>query len=208
MTLLHIDSSPMYERSESRWLSASVVQAILARHKDLSVQYRDLAADPIPHLTEPAFLASRAPLEALSDEQRVHRQRFETLVDELLAAQIVVIGLPMYNLGIPSQLKSWLDHIAVPGRTFRYTERGIVGLIKGLRVVLASSRGGIYSQAERRHLDFQESYMEAVLGMLGITDIQTVRVEGVNMGSESRAQARSAATSAINDMFCTAIPGM
>jgi len=120
----------------------------------------------------------------------------EAALDEFLAADIVVLGAPMYNFSIPSQLKAWIDRVAVAGKTFRYTETGPVGLAGGKKVIVASSRGGFYGPGSpTAALDHQESYLRAVFGFLGITDITFIRAEGVAIGTESRAKAIDAAKS-------------
>jgi FMN-dependent NADH-azoreductase len=126
----------------------------------------------------------------------------DALVEELLAADAIVIGAPMYNFSIPTQLKAWIDRIAQAGRTFRYTEKGPVGLASGKKVVIASSRGGRYAgTALENALDHQEAYLRAVLGFLGITDVTVVRAEGTGMGPEAQAQALESARRHIETLF-------
>src|SRR3979411_2911288 len=115
------------------------------------------------------------------------------LVDELAAADVLVLAVPMYNFGLPSSLKAWIDHIVRPGRTFSYSEKGPEGLLKGKKAVVVVARGGAYSEGPAQQLDFQESYLRAVLGFIGITNVHVVRVEGVAMGEEALKNAMASA---------------
>ncbi len=177
MNILHLDASTLGEQSVSRQLSADIVAQLRDQNPDAIVHYRDLVADPLPHWT-PSTGISREP-----------GQMGRELLDEFLSADIVVMGVPMYNFGIPSQLKAWIDHIAVPGQVFRYTEKGPVGLAGGKQIVVASARGGIYSQGPAAAMDFQENYLRAFFGFIGIDDIRFVRAEGVAISPEHRESA-------------------
>jgi FMN-dependent NADH-azoreductase len=178
MKLLHIDSSILGEQSVSRQLTAKLVSAARSKHPEAQVQYRDLAAPP-----------ADAPESA-------------TDLDAFLEADTLVIGAPMYNLGIPSQLKAWIDRIAVAGKTFRYTEHGPQGLAGGKRVLVASTRGGIYSgDSPAARLEHQESYLRSVFSLLGINELEFVRAEGLNMGEAMRAKALQAADADIETAF-------
>lgn len=193
MKLLHLDSSILGEGSVSRTLSAEVVAAQRAAHSGIDIVYRDLAADPIGHLNGPRLTAMQGvtPSDA-SIEADV--EKGQAALEEFLAADIVVIGAPMYNFTIPSQLKAWIDRIAVAGKTFRYTEHGPQGLASGKRVIIASSRGGIFGAGSpAAAFDHQETYLRALFGFLGITDITFIRAEGVAMGPNARQQAIAAA---------------
>src|SRR5262249_4206633 len=193
MKLLHIDSSALGGGSVSRQLTQAIVAGWRDAHPDLAVVYRDLAADPPPHFSPALAGAMFGKPEDLSPAQRADLALSEALISEFLAADAVVIGAPMYNFSIPSQLKAWIDRITQKGRTFAYTEKGPVGLAGGKRVIIASSRGGIYSDEARRALDFQESYLRGVLSFFGVTDVTMVRAEGVNISPEAKAQAVAAA---------------
>ncbi|HJT98019.1 MAG TPA: FMN-dependent NADH-azoreductase [Rhodanobacteraceae bacterium] len=178
MKLLHIDSSALGQHSVSRELSAAIVAGWKRRHSGLEVVYRDLAAEPLPHwspiadTTDPATILGQA------------------VLDEFLSADVVVIGAPMYNFGIPSSLKAWIDRVMIAGKTFRYTENGAEGLAGGKKVIVASSRGGFYGEGSAMaDFDFQEAYLRHVLGFAGVTDIELVRAEGIGMGPEQRAKA-------------------
>lgn len=186
MKLLHIDSSVLGANSASRELGA----AIVARWRDevpgLSVQYRDLDADPLPHLDGQA-LSGAAPAAAAESER---------VLQQFLDADIVVIGAPMYNFSIPSTLKAWIDRIAVAGRTFRYTADGPEGLAGGKQVIVASARGGLHSNAPS---DFQEPYLKFIFGFMGIRDIEFVRAEGLGLSPQHRSDAMAAAHAAIGE---------
>ena len=184
MKLLHLDSSALGANSVSRELSAAIVAQWQARHPGLEVEYRDLDSNPLPHLTG-ASLAKADPVEA-EESARV--------LEQFLSATIVVIGVPMYNFGIPSTLKAWIDRIAVAGRTFRYTANGPEGLAGGRKVIIASARGGVHSNSPS---DFQEPYLRQVFAFLGIDDLQFVRAEGVSLSPQHRTEALAAARAAI-----------
>ena len=184
MKLLHIDSSILGENSASRELTA----AIAARWQDavpgLQRQYRDLDSQPLPHL-DGAALAKADPAAAVEAER---------VMAEFLAADIVVIGAPMYNFSIPSTLKAWIDRVSVAGRTFRYTEKGPQGLAGGKKVIVASTRGGLHSGAAS---DFVEPYLRFLFGFLGVTDIEFVTAEGLAFSPEHRVEALATARAAI-----------
>lgn len=181
MKLLHIDSSVLGENSASRSMTAAIVARLRAEHPGIEVSRRDLAAQSLPHFTP--VLAEGHPCVARNGE----------ILDEFLAADIVVIGAPMYNFTIPTQLKAWLDRVLIAGRTFRYTENGPEGLAGGKRVIIASSRGGIYSEGPAQAVDFQETYLKHVFGVIGIRDVEFVRAEGLNLGAEQREAAMTRA---------------
>lgn len=186
MNLLHIDSSALGAHSVSRELGAALVEAWKRRHPDGTVVHRDLAANPLPHWTPVA-----------DADDPAARTNAEVL-DEFLAADTIVIGAPMYNFGVPSTLKAWIDRIAIAGKTFRYDADGPQGLAGGKRVVIASSRGGVYSEGSPyAAADFQEAYLRQVFGFLGVTDIEVVRAEGVNLGPEQKAAAVASAHASI-----------
>jgi FMN-dependent NADH-azoreductase len=196
-TLLHIDSSASAAHSVSRALTADVVANWVRAEPSLVVRYRDLAAQPIAHLTADMLQGDG---DAPADLQRERRQS-EAVVAEFLAADVVVIGAPMYNFAISSQLKAWIDRIVRAGRTFRYEPSGPVGLAGGKRVVIVSSRGGAYASAERGRLDFQESYLKLILDFMGVTDVRIIRAEGLAKGPEHRDSATRAARAAIAELF-------
>ena len=185
MKLLHVDSSILGQGSVSRELSANVVATFRSSHPDLTVARLDLAATPIGHLTAAHLAAAQGAL--VDDALKSDVALGEAALEAFLAADIVVIGAPMYNLGVPSQLKAWIDRISVAGKTFRYGDQGPVGLCGGKKLVIASSRGGIYSEGSpAAPFDHQESYLKVAFGFLGITDLTFIRAEGVAMGTQAR----------------------
>ncbi|MEG0413022.1 MAG: FMN-dependent NADH-azoreductase [Comamonas sp.] len=198
MKLLHVDSSITGENSASRKLTQQIVTAWTAKHPDTEVEYLDLVAQAPNHFTMAAMAPRTGQTEGLSAEQTAENAVSEQLVSQFLAADVIVIGAPFYNFSIPSQLKAWIDRLAQPGRTFRYTASGPEGLAKGKTVIVASSRGGVYSTTEAMQaLEHQESYLKVVLGFFGITDVRFVRAEGLGLGPEAVA---SAFASAANDV--------
>lgn len=196
MNLLHIDSSALGANSVSRELTRRVVAEWQATHAGTAVEYLDLAVDAPSHLDMDS-LGFRLGLEAagLSEAQKRENTVSEKLVSQFLAADVVVVGAPMYNFTIPSQLKAWIDRIAQAGRTFRYTEKGPEGLAGGKTVIVVSSRGGAYG--DNSAFDHQESYLKTVFGFFGVTDVRFVRAEGVAMGDAAKAKALAEADASI-----------
>lgn len=185
MKLLHVDSSIQADASASRLLSAAVVARLEGLHPDLEVHHRDLAADPLPHLTLDRLASAEA----------------SAVLDEFLAADIVVIGAPMYNFGLPSQLKAWFDHILINGRTFRYTAEGPEGMAGDKRVIVTASRGGFFGEASGPAAnEHSESHLRTMLGFMGITDPEIVVAEGVAIAPEHRQTALDAALARIDDI--------
>ena len=194
MTLLHIDSSPLAANSVSRQLTRGIVDQWLASHPGTRVEHLDLAVDAPNHLDMDSLGFRLGPdAVGLGDVQQRENRLSEQLVRQFLAADVIVVGAPMYNFSVPTQLKAWIDRIAQAGRTFTYTAQGPKGLAGGKTVIIASTRGGIYAEGS----EHQESYLRMVFGFLGITDIRVVRAEGLAMGDEPRAKALAAARDAI-----------
>jgi FMN-dependent NADH-azoreductase len=185
MKLLHIDSSILGEGSASRTLTREIVDRYQAARPDTEVTYLDLAADELPHLS-PRALARVDARDAARDEQALA---------QFLAADVVVIGAPMYNFTIPSQLKAWIDRIAVAGKTFRYGPKGPEGLAGDKRVIVAIARGGVYPAGSPA--EFGESYLRHLFGFLGVRDLTVVRAEGLKISPEHREAAIVAARAAI-----------
>ncbi|RUO98223.1 FMN-dependent NADH-azoreductase [Hyphomicrobium sp.] len=197
MKLLHVDSSILGPGSVSRQLSAEIVAAERRLHPDLQVVYRDLATTPVGHLSGAHLAAAQGAAPEAADVQQ-DVAAGQAALQEFLDADIVVVGAPMYNFAIPSQLKAWIDRLAVAGKTFRYSEKGAEGLAGGKKVVIASSRGGFYGpQTPIAFLDHQETYLRNIFGFFGISDITFVRAEGVALGADQRAQSIAAAQGAI-----------
>ncbi|WP_343722086.1 FMN-dependent NADH-azoreductase [Herbaspirillum seropedicae] len=194
MKILHLDSSILAEASASRVLSAAVVEELRILHPTAQVSVRDLAAAPIAHLDGPIAAGFRQPgANHASPEVRAEQALSETLVSQFLNSDVIVLGVPMYNFSIPSQLKAWLDRVAQPGRTFRYTENGPLGLSGEKAVIIASTRGGMYSSGPAAVMDHQEAYLKAFFGFLGIERVRFVRAERLTKGAELRSQSMRAA---------------
>jgi FMN-dependent NADH-azoreductase len=160
---------------------------------------RDLGANPIPHLSFDSAAALRT--EPASDAQTAARALSDQLVAELKAADVVVIGAPMYNFGIASTLKAWFDHVLRAGVTFRYTQAGPEGLLAGKRAIVVVTRGGLYSEGPAQAMDAQEPHLRTLLGFMGITDVAIVRAERLAFGDEARDLAISAAGSHLDDVI-------
>ena len=195
MKLLHIDSSILGDNSTSRVLTKNIVAQWVSNHPGTEVDYLDLATHAPAHF-DFAAMGYRAGVadEALSPAQRTANLQTDALIQQFLHADVVVLGAPMYNFSVPSQLKAWVDRIAQPGFTFKYGPTGAVGLATGKTVIIASTRGGAYSTSDAgRALDHQESFLQAALGFLGVTDIRIVRAEGLAMGPDARTAALEAA---------------
>lgn len=184
MKLLQIDSSALGAQSATRELTQAIVADFASRVPELEVSYRDLDREPLPHLTAASLGGDAAQL-ALR----------EMLLAEFLGADVIVLGAPMYNFGIPSTLKAWIDRIAVAGRTFRYTAEGPVGLAGGREVIVASARGS--ALGEHSPADFQEAYLRHLFGFLGIEDITFVRAEGLALSPGHRTRAMGEALARI-----------
>lgn len=199
--LLHIDSSILGGNSVSRQLTAQIVASWRAANPNTEISYLDLAVDTPSHLSAES-LGFRLPAgsEGLSEIQQRENAISEALVSQFLAADVVVIGAPFYNFAIPSQLKAWIDRIAQVGRTFKYTDKGPVGLAGGKTVIVASTRGGVYATSDAGNaMEHQESYLKTIFGFLGVTDVRFVRAEGLAMGDAAKAAALSAAQANITE---------
>jgi FMN-dependent NADH-azoreductase len=180
---LLIQSSPRGLESYSQKVAQSIVDDLKRHHPDATVTVRNLAQNPPPHVGE-AFVGgiSTGP-EQRTPEQARALALSDVLIDELFAANLIVFAVPMHNFGPPSTLKAWIDHVVRVGRTVSYSHAGPEGMLKGKRVILVLARGGVYSDGPAKPLDFQEPYLRAILGFIGITDIEVVPVEGVAMSA-------------------------
>jgi len=198
--ILVVTSSALGGASVSTRLVEDAVAALRRQDPAARIVTRDLGAQPVPHLDLDSATAIRggepqnpaqAAAQALSDE----------LIAELEAADTIVIGAPMYNFGIASTLKAWFDHVLRAGVTFRYTERGPVGLLAGKRVVVIETRGGLYSEGPAAPMDSQEPHLRTLLGFIGMTDVTFIRAEKLAFGPEAREQAIDAARARIGEAF-------
>jgi FMN-dependent NADH-azoreductase len=196
MKLLHIDSSVLGPNSVSRRVSAAIVDRLQTATPDLNVTYRDLTATPLAHLSGSHLAAAQGAVpEAVALQQDLAAG--QTVLEEFLATDIVVIGAPMYNFTIPSQLKAWIDRILVAGKTFKYSAQGVQGLAGNKRVIIAISRGGFYGagtpSAAAEHL---ETYLHSVFSFIGIANPEIIVAEGVQIGPEQREKALESALTA------------
>lgn len=184
-TLLLIESSVRQRDSVSRQLSEEFVAQWRQANPGGRVLSRDLAREPLPHLDADLLGGWMKPAAEQSAAEQAALARSDQLIEELLAADVLVLGAPMYNFAIPSTLKAWLDHVLRAGVTFKYTEQGPRGLLQGKRAYVLTARGGLYAGGP---LDQQEPYLRQALGFIGIDDVQFVHAEGLNMGGDSAAQ--------------------
>jgi FMN-dependent NADH-azoreductase len=184
MNILQIKSSILGDNSQSSRLA----DAFVALHPNAAVVVRDLAANPVPHLDGARVAAFFSKPEERSAEQKTVVAYSDELIDELRRADVLVLGLPMYNFGVPSQLKAWFDHVARAGETFKYTEKGAVGLLTGKKAYVFAARGGLYGDNHS-----QTQFVREFLGFIGISDVEFVYAEGLAIGAESRNNSLSAA---------------
>ncbi len=195
MSILVLTSSLSGAGSVSNSLVTRAVERLTAARPGVAVVRRDLAANPIPHLDADGAAGVRG--EPASEAQRAARATSDALIAELIAADTLVIGAPMYNFGIPTTLKTWFDYVLRPGVTFRYTEAGPEGLVKGKTAIVLVSRGGFYSEGPAQPFDSQEPHLRTLLGFMGVTDVSFVRAEKLGMGADAQRAAISAAETEI-----------
>jgi FMN-dependent NADH-azoreductase len=202
MKLLHIDSSILGDNSASRQLSAGVVKAWQAAEPGVEVTYRDLADDAINHFSGATLGALGTAAELRDAVQKHEAELSASSLAQFLAADAIVVGAPMYNFTIPTQLKAWIDRIAVAGQTFHYTEAGPEGLCGNKKVIIVSTSGGMH--AGQATGAAHEGYLKLLFGFLGITDIEIVRAEGLAYGDEVRSKSMSDANVLINEQLFAA----
>jgi FMN-dependent NADH-azoreductase len=184
MTLLQINASLNNGNGQSSQLANQFVAAFRKRHPDAKIVVRDVAAaDPVPHLDAERFGALTTKPEQRNTRQRAMVAYSDALIDELRQAEVIVLGLPMYNFGVPSQLKAYFDHIARAGVTFNYTEKGPVGQLTGKKVYVFATRGGLYAGTP---MDTQTRYVRDFLGFIGMSDVEFVYAEGLAVSPQSR----------------------
>lgn len=194
MNILHLDSSALGDFSASRQLTAAAVASLSAAAPGASVVYRDLAATPLTHISGPLLQVMRAQWNKaipMNQELSTEAMQSELLLMEFLDADVIVVGAPMYNFSVPSTLKAWLDRIVQRDRTFTYDRKGNSrGLAQGKKVVLVSTRGGsMAGQPDETRMDHQEAYLLAVFNYIGISDVNIVRAEGIDLGPNVRQHA-------------------
>jgi len=197
-TLLQIQASIFSNGGQSSRLAERFVSQWRAANPGAEVITRDLARDPVPHLTAERFQAFLAKPEERTLEQEADAAYSDTLIHELKRADVIVLGLPMYNFGLPSSLKAYFDHIARAGRTFSYTEKGPVGLLTGKKAYVFATRGGLYAGGA---LDTQTPYVRDFLRFLGINDVEFVYAEGLGMGDAAKNAALAKAENAIGSLI-------
>jgi FMN-dependent NADH-azoreductase len=191
VNILYLTSSPRGAASYSNKVGAQVLQELQRVHPSADLVVRDLAREVLPHIDENFAAGMAQPLEKRTPAQQTAITRSDILIDELLAADIIVIAVAMINFGIPSTLKVWVDHVTRRGRTFVYGEKGPQGLVTGKRVILVQAKGGVYSGSMQPY-DFVAPYLKHMLGFLGMTDMLVIDVEGTTLGADmaERALAR------------------
>lgn len=196
MKILQINSSARAEGSHSTRLANALVERLRAAQPQATLSVRDLGRTPHPMLDEAALQALFSPSEQRTPEQAARVALDDALIAEIQAADVVVLGVPMYNFGVPSQLKNWIDAISRVQVTFRYTDKGPEGLLTGKKVYVALTRGGLYRNTPN---DSQTPYLKTFLGFLGMTDVQFVYAEGLAMGPEAEQNALASAHSQIEE---------
>lgn len=179
--ILMIEISPRGQESASRAVADTLAQRLASLHPSAKLVRRDLARENLPHLdgTTLRAISTKDTEEAAKLKEAAHLS--DQLTDELLASDLLVISTPMWNFGIPSALKAWIDLVVRPGRTFQYAEGGVLGLAKGRKAILILASGGVFTEGPWRSWDFVEPYLRQILGFIGITDVQTVRAQGMNI---------------------------
>lgn len=199
-SILLVTSSPRGDASHSTRLATELVEKLRAARPGSAVVRRDLVRDELPHI-DPDFATGIAtPADQRSAQQQGAIAISDVVIDEVLAADTIVIAAGIINFSIPSTLKAWLDHLARSGRTFRYTENGPVGLVANKKIYLFVASGGIYSDGPTATLDHAVPYLISVLSFMGMNDVEVVRIEGVAMGAEAERQALSTAQSRVGDL--------
>lgn len=196
--VLVVTSSALAEHSVSSDLVKDVVDGLRRRDPALKLVTRDLGANPVPHLTLDAATAIRG--EPTNEAQAQARALSDELIGEVQAADILVMGVPMYNFGIPSNLKSWFDYVLRGGTTFRYTEQGPEGLVKNKQAILVLAKGGYYSEGPMQVMDAQEPHVRAMLNFIGVTDIRYIRAEKLALGPDEREKSIIAAKAAVGEL--------
>ncbi len=201
MKILSIQSSPNLEGSNTRSTSKELIDSLKRKYPAASVTIRDVTQEPIGHVSPGMLGALFTPEEKKSPEQKAMLAHSDRLVAELLAADVILVGAPMYNFSVPSTLKAYIDNIVRAGKTFHYTATGPVGLVPADKtVVLVTSAGGIYATGPAASMDHCDAYLRAIFGFLGIKKFHSIRVEGTAMGAESVQKAKSGATAAITQL--------
>jgi len=198
MNILQINSSARPDNSQSSRLASTIVERLQAANSGATVNVRDLGRSPHPALDEPALGALFTPADKRTPGQAARVALDDSLIAELQAADAIVLGVPMYNFGVPTQLKNWIDAVARAGVTFTYTDKGPVGLVQNKKVYVALTRGGLYRNTPA---DTQVPYLKTLLSFLGMTDVQFIYAEGLAMGPEAEQKALASAQTQIEEVF-------
>jgi FMN-dependent NADH-azoreductase len=199
--ILLITSSPRLE-SYSTKVARSLAEQLASRAPNSTVTVRDLTREPLPHIDDSFAATRKLPADKLTPGQRDALALSDKLLKELFAADSIIIAAGMINFGIPSSLKAYIDYIVRPGVTFKYTDKGPEGLIKGKSIYLVLARGGVYSEGPMQQFNFQDTYLRAVLSFMGLNDIELITIEGVALGPEVADQAVSAALAKVSIIAC------
>jgi FMN-dependent NADH-azoreductase len=202
MNILQINSSARTTGSHSTRLAGDIVKRLQAANPEAALTLRDLGKQPLPSLDEATLQALFTPAAQRTAAQAQRVAQDDALIAEVQAADVLVLGVPMYNFGVPAALKNWIDAIARAGVTFKYTDKGAVGLLSGKKVYIALARGGLYRDTPA---DSQVPYLKSVLGFLGMTDVQFFYAEGLAMGPEAEQKALASATAQIDAAFGEAV---
>jgi FMN-dependent NADH-azoreductase len=198
--VLLVTSSPRGAASHSTQIARSLVDQLTSGDAQSTVVVRDLFKDPLPHIGEGFVTGRDTPPEKRTAAQKIAIERSEELIGELFAADVIVIASGMVNFGIPSTLKTYIDHVVRAGITFRYSANGPEGLLKGKKAFLVHASGGIYSQGPAQAANFQDTYLKHVLGFIGITDVELITIEGIAYGPEAAQKAVTAASQRVSSV--------
>lgn len=196
--ILFINSGLFSDDSVSTQIAQSLVKRLVEKNPGSQVTRIDLAEDALPHLDAEEFNSWTTPANKLDERQKALAARSDSLIDQLLSHDTLVLAVPMYNLGIPSTLKAWIDRVSRAGKTFRYTSEGPAGLVRGMQAYLVLARGGVYRDTP---LDTQTAYLMSVLGLMGIEDVESIYAEGLNMGGDARSQSIAGAMAKVENLF-------
>jgi FMN-dependent NADH-azoreductase len=204
--LLYVSASLFGSGSKSRLIAEEFLAGWRQAHPGATVVERHLEPESIPHLTQATFAAAMTPAEQRDAAQRQAAALADSLIEEIEAADTVLLAVPMYNFAIPSTFKAWIDYITRAGRTFRYGAAGSEGLLKGKKVFIVTGRGGVYTgDSPARAMDFQEPYLRGMLGFLGLDDVTFIHIEGLASGPEAATQGLERARRAIGEILPTAV---
>ena len=200
-TILLVTASPRGERSATRTLSTTFVDLWAQNHPEDTIWLRDVGHHPVPHVTEPWVVGAFAPAEAQTAESKAAISVSDQLVDEFLAADRYIFAVPMYNFNVPSTFKAYIDQIVRPGRTFAMGPNGVEGLVKNKKALFITSSGGTYAAGTpTASMNFQEPYLRAVLGFIGMTDLQFVVADSMSRGEDAARQSRERCETALKEL--------